>query len=252
MGRDVLVTRLAPLRALSASVACLVGASGLGCQREAVVAGSVEARGPARESAREQNKDAAPTGVHSASSAAPSVPKRGSCHRLGPLACEEAPAVSGPEFVKHLHTCLVGYRELNYGRIVQVTGAERLDRGAGNPGAGVGELAAFAVTARFGTDAEPRTARSVYLAAEYGDGLCLVDQLMFPRDSSLPCREQLRFLWQPAPAGTTAQLGLIVETETVCSYAQGVSRRCASAEYRVSDGKFWIVRETDREGACSS
>ncbi len=251
MGRDLLITRPAPLRALSAqrnarlaglvSMACLVGTIGLGCQREAGVASG---KGAAATDAAQVTQRASPV--------TPSAPKRGSCHRVGPLACEEAPAASGPEFLKQLHSCLFGYREMEYGRIAQVTGAEQLDRGAGIAGTGVAEVAAFAVTARYGADAEPRTARSVYLAAEYGDRLCLVDQLMFPRAPALPCREQFHFRWQPAQHGSSAPPGLIVETETACSYAQGTGIRCASAEYRVSDGKFWIVRETDREGACSS
>lgn len=236
MGRDLLITRPASLPALS--VACLLGACVLGCKREAGVAGGKDA--------------AAPQFAPAASSAALSAPKRGSCHRVGPLACEEAPAASGPEFAKQLHACLADYRELDFGRIVQVASAERLDKGAGVPGAGVSELVAFAVTAHYGAEPETRTGRSVYLAAQYGDGLCLVDQLMFPRALGLPCREQFHFRWQPAPAGNSGPRGLIVETETSCSYAQGVSTRCASAEYRVTDGKFWIVRETDREGACST
>lgn len=234
MGRDLLITRLAPLPALG--VACLLGAGVFGCKREAGVAGG--------------KPSAAPQVAPAASFA--SAPKRGSCHRAGPLACEEAPAASGPAFVKQLHACLADYREMDYGRIAQVTGAERLDHGAGVSGAGVSEVAAFAVSARYGADPESRTGRSVYLAAQYGDGLCLIDQLMFPRDPALACREQFHFRWQPASAGGAGPRSLIVETETVCSYAQGASRRCASAEFRVTDGKFWIVRETDREGACNS
>jgi hypothetical protein len=224
------------------SVACLVGASASACQRKAsVIAGN--------DAATSRSAQVEPPA--SAAKTKPQVPKRGSCHRAGPLACGEAPAFAGHDFVQQLDTCLSGYRELDYGRITKVTSAEQIDRGAGAPGTGVAGVAAFALTVRFGAGAEARAARSVYFAAEYGDGLCLVDQLMLPRAPSLPCREQLRFNWQRAPAGGTAA-GLIVQTETVCDYAQGARTRCAAAEYRVTDGKFWIVRETDREGACSS
>lgn len=241
MGRGLLIARPASLRALSVSFVCLISVSALaGCKREADLVGG---------------KDAATTASSQAvqpATNAPSAPKRGSCHRVGPLACEEAPAASGPEFVKQLQTCLENYRELDHGRIKLVTGAERLDRGAGIPGSGVSEVTAFAVTAQIGANAELRTMRSVYLAAEYGDGLCLVDQLMLPRDLGLPCSERFYFRWQPASTGNSAPLGLIVETETTCSYARGASSRCASAEYRVSGGKFWITRESDRAGTCRS
>jgi hypothetical protein len=244
MGRDLLIPRLSSLRALSAGVACLIGASGLGCQRKADVAADRQASAPRSAPAQPSAPPAAPS--------VPEVPKRGSCHRVGPLACEEAPAAPGAELVSHLNACLAGYRELDYGRIAKVTGAERLDQGVGMPDLAVGQVAAFAVTAQFGAGTESRTARSVYLAAQYGDGLCLVDQLMFPRDPALPCREQFRFRWRPTPDAAASPVDLIVETETACTYASGTSVRCASAEYRVTDGKFWIVRETDRKGACNS
>jgi len=216
----------------------VVAIAGLGCARNPDVADRKNA------AVRTSSQDKQPA------SPALTAPKRNSCHRVGPLACEERPAASGPDFVKHLNSCLENYRELDYGRIQKVTAADRLDRAAGMPEAGVAGVATFAVTAHYGADAAAPGMRSVYLAAEYGDGLCLVDQLIYPRDPTLPCREQFHFRWEPLSPGKA--LRLIVETETTCSYVRGPRTRCASAEFRVTDGSFWFVREASREGACNS